>query len=98
MTKMEWIREALAAWPSPEYLRQREAAGWRLVAVEWEREAQVEPAAASAEAARREQGGPSCESGSADVVPAGHARRLGGFELVAANYRGVGIARDLAHR
>jgi Recombinase len=55
MTKMEWIREALAAWPSPEYLRQREAAGWRLVAVEWEREAQVEPAAASAEAAAGEE-------------------------------------------
>jgi Recombinase len=49
MAKMEWIREALSAWPSPEYLRQREAAGWRLVAVEWEREAQVELAAASAE-------------------------------------------------
>jgi hypothetical protein len=55
MTKMEWIREALAAWPSPEYLRQREAAGWRLVAVEWEREARVEPAAASAEAAVGEE-------------------------------------------
>jgi recombinase len=55
MTKMEWIREALAAWPTPEYLRQREAAGWRLVAVEWEREVQVEPAAASAEASGGEE-------------------------------------------
>src|SRR5258708_34020057 len=49
MKKMEWIREALSAWPSPEYLKQRETAGWRIVAVEWEREAQVESAAASTE-------------------------------------------------
>jgi hypothetical protein len=47
MKKMEWIRETLSAWPSPEYVNQREAAGWRMVAVEWEREAQVEPATAS---------------------------------------------------
>jgi Recombinase len=45
MNKIEWIREALSASPSPEYLKQREAAGWRMVAVEWEREVQVEPAA-----------------------------------------------------
>jgi hypothetical protein len=38
MNKMEWIREAVSAWPSAEQLAQREAAGWRLVAVEWERE------------------------------------------------------------
>ena len=43
MKKIEWMREALSAWPSPEYLQQRETAGWRLVAVEWEREVQVEP-------------------------------------------------------
>jgi hypothetical protein len=49
MKKMEWIREALSAWPSPEHLQQRETAGWRIVAVEWERQAQVESAAASAE-------------------------------------------------
>ena len=55
MTKMEWIREILAAWPSPEYVQQREAAGWRLVAVEWEREARVEPAAESAEVAAGEE-------------------------------------------
>jgi hypothetical protein len=54
MAKMEWIREALSAWPSPEYLRQREAAGWRLVAVEWEREAQVEPTASAETAAGEE--------------------------------------------
>ena len=42
MKKIEWVREALSAWPSPESLKQREAAGWRLAAIEWEREAQVE--------------------------------------------------------
>ena len=47
MKKMEWIREALSAWPSPEYVNQRETAGWRIVAVEWEREVQVEPAASA---------------------------------------------------
>ncbi|MCU1241898.1 MAG: hypothetical protein JWO71_2624 [Candidatus Acidoferrum typicum] len=47
MKKMEWIREALSVWPSPEYLKQREAAGWRLAAVEWEREVQAEAATTS---------------------------------------------------
>ena len=45
MKKMEWIREALSVWPSPEYLKQRETAGWRMVAVEWEREVQAEASA-----------------------------------------------------
>ena len=54
MKKMEWIREGLSAWPSPEYLNQREAAGWRIVAVEWEREVQAEPAAAAGEPAAEE--------------------------------------------
>ncbi len=47
MKKIEWIREALSVWPSPEYLKQRETAGWRIVAVEWERDVQAEPAATS---------------------------------------------------
>jgi hypothetical protein len=47
MKKMEWIREALSVWPSPEYVKQRETAGWRMVAVEWEREVQAEPTALS---------------------------------------------------
>ena len=42
MKKIEWIREGLSAWPSSEYLQQRERAGWRIVAVEWEREVQIE--------------------------------------------------------
>jgi hypothetical protein len=54
MRKMEWIREALSTLPSPEYVQQREAAGWRLVAVEWEREAQAE-AAGPAESAAGEE-------------------------------------------
>jgi hypothetical protein len=49
MKKVEWIREGLSVWPSPDYLKQRESAGWRLVAVEWEREVET-PAAASAPA------------------------------------------------
>ncbi len=44
MKKMEWIREALSVWPSPEYVKQRETAGWRMVAVEWEHEVEAEPA------------------------------------------------------
>ena len=47
MKKMEWIREAVSVWPSAEYLKQRETAGWRMVAVEWEREVQAESAAPS---------------------------------------------------
>lgn len=43
MKKTEWIREALSAWPAPDYVRQKEAEGWRLVAVEWEREVEVAP-------------------------------------------------------
>ena len=55
MKKIEWIREALSVWPSPEYLKQRESAGWRMVAVEWEREVQVEVAPTSKELASGEE-------------------------------------------
>lgn len=44
MKKMEWVREALTSLPSAEYLKQREAAGWRVAAVEWEREVPTEVA------------------------------------------------------
>jgi len=51
MKKVEWIREGLSVWPSPEYVHAKESAGWRLVAVEWEREIESEsPTAASSEA------------------------------------------------
>jgi len=39
MTTKERLREAVAEPPSAERLRERSAQGWRLVAVEWEREA-----------------------------------------------------------
>jgi Recombinase len=56
MKKIEWIREGLSVWPSPEYVRAKESAGWRLVAVEWEREIQVEsPTAAPSEPALTEE-------------------------------------------
>jgi len=55
MKKIEWNRESLSAWPSPEYVQQRETAGWRMIAVEWEREVQVEPAAGSTEVAAGEE-------------------------------------------
>jgi len=43
MKNTERFREELAALPSPESLKQREAAGWRPVAIEWEREVTVMP-------------------------------------------------------
>jgi hypothetical protein len=43
MKKTEWIRETLPVWPGADYLRQKEAAGWHLVAVEWEREIDIAP-------------------------------------------------------
>jgi hypothetical protein len=39
--KIEWMREDLSGWPSPDYVKQKESAGWHLVAVEWEREVEV---------------------------------------------------------
>lgn len=39
MAKMERIRESFDRPLELDYLRERERAGWRLVAVEWEREA-----------------------------------------------------------
>ncbi len=40
MAKMEHIREAFDGPLELEYLRERERAGWKLVAVEWERESE----------------------------------------------------------
>jgi hypothetical protein len=45
----ERLRENPEGTPVPEYLRQRAEAGWRLVAVEWEREAENEPSLTWAE-------------------------------------------------
>jgi hypothetical protein len=38
MAKLERIREVLSKPLEPEYLKRRAEAGWKLVAVEWERE------------------------------------------------------------
>jgi len=42
LKKVEWMREQLSTWPSLESVQQKESAGWRLVAVEWEREIETE--------------------------------------------------------
>ncbi len=39
MGKLERLREVVAGLPSPEYVTEKAEEGWRLVAVEWEREA-----------------------------------------------------------
>ncbi|HTP43885.1 MAG TPA: recombinase family protein [Candidatus Acidoferrum sp.] len=49
MAKLERVRESLEGSLDPEYLKQREKAGWRLVGVEWEREAEVLSAAGEGE-------------------------------------------------
>ena len=41
MAKLERIRESVEGSLDPEYLKQREKAGWRLVGIEWEREAEI---------------------------------------------------------
>jgi hypothetical protein len=41
MAKIERIREVLSKPLEPEHIKQRAEAGWKLVAVEWEREVEV---------------------------------------------------------
>ena len=41
MKKIEWVREAVTGWPEPQYLQQRQSAGWRVAAIEWEREVEA---------------------------------------------------------
>lgn len=38
VTKTEWLRENVADWPGPDTLAQRQSEGWRIVALEWQRE------------------------------------------------------------
>ena len=45
MARVERIREKFAGPLEMDYLRERERAGWRLVAVEWERETEAEKTA-----------------------------------------------------
>ena len=50
MANEERLRETIAGRLDPDYLRQREAAGWRLAAVEWVRERETpQPAPAPRE-------------------------------------------------
>lgn len=38
MKKTEWLRENVTVWPGQEVLAQRQADGWRIAALEWQRE------------------------------------------------------------
>ena len=40
MKKLEWTRDTLSSWPGSEYAQLKEKAGWRLSAIEWQREAE----------------------------------------------------------
>ena len=51
MAKVERIREIIRTSPDPNYFKERTDAGWRLAAVEWEREAKAE----EQEPSRRQQ-------------------------------------------
>ncbi len=50
MAHRERIRETMTALPALEYLAGRVAEGWRLVALEWEREAAAAPSLAEGQA------------------------------------------------
>lgn len=41
LKKVEWMREEISAWPNASSVQQKEIAGWRPIAVEWEREIEV---------------------------------------------------------
>jgi hypothetical protein len=41
MKRTEWTRDTLSTWPGSEYVAQKESAGWRLAAVEWQRETET---------------------------------------------------------
>jgi hypothetical protein len=41
MARLERVRESVEGSLDPEYVKQRERAGWRLVAVEWQRESEA---------------------------------------------------------
>jgi hypothetical protein len=43
MAKLERVRESVEGSLDPDYVKQRERAGWRLVAVEWQRELEAAP-------------------------------------------------------
>jgi hypothetical protein len=41
MKRIEWTRDTISAWPGSEYAQQKEKAGWRLSAIEWQRETET---------------------------------------------------------
>ena len=41
MKKIESVRDSVSSWPSAEYVRNHEAAGWRVAAIEWQREVET---------------------------------------------------------
>jgi hypothetical protein len=55
MKKIESMRDAVSAWPSSEYVKNHEAAGWRIVAVEWQREVEGQPESQPAESGAMEE-------------------------------------------
>ena len=65
MKKVESMRETLSSLLTAEYLKQREEAGWRPVAVEWQREVTV------FEAKPEEGGLRVVEAGGAEEIPFG---------------------------
>jgi hypothetical protein len=42
MKKIETMRDAVSNWPTPEYVKNHQDAGWRIAAVEWQREVDVD--------------------------------------------------------
>ena len=38
MRKTEWLREVVSTWPSSDQIREKASSGWRLAAIEWERD------------------------------------------------------------
>ena len=65
MKKVESMRETLSSLLTPEYLKQREEAGWRPVAVEWQREVTL------FEAKPEEAGSAGPEAVGAEEIPFG---------------------------
>ncbi len=92
MKKTEWLREDLSGWPSPEYLKQKENNGWRLIAAEWEREVEAAPS------------GPPENAGSGEEIPfgtrvAGDCRHLeeDPAEMQVLNYLAEMVVQDLSY-
>ncbi len=56
MKKFERVQEAISQWPDEAHLNKRQAAGWRLVNIEWEREVISEiPKRSDAEQSAKQQ-------------------------------------------